>query len=161
MGELRKSRCQRVSIKYSVICATLGLAMALLLVMLIFGVSGISEMSGRYIFQDSSIVAIVTLYAAALILGLFAGGLIYRVGVHGPRIWLIGIGLAWSCLFLSVCIGSSMNFLSERYSELSTANAFTDWIIKPVFWVILLGGLPALGLGLFYTARVKKALSSS
>ena len=161
MRELRKSQCQHVSIKYSVICATLGLAMALLLVILIFGVVGVREMSGRYIFQESSIVAVATLYAAALALGLVAGGLVYRIGVRDPRIWLIGIGLAWSCLFLSVFVGSSMNFLTERYNDPSVADAFTDWIIKPVFWVVLLGGLPALGLGLIYAAGVKNALSES
>ena len=96
MRELRKSQCQHVSIKYSVICATLGLAMALLLVILIFGVVGVREMSGRYIFQESSIVAVTTLYAAALVLGLVAGGLVYRIGICDARIWLIGIGLAWS-----------------------------------------------------------------
>ncbi len=74
MRELRKSPCLRVSIKYSVICATLGLAMALLLVYLILGVDAIS----REIFRDSSIIAIVMFYAAAFILGLVAGGLIYR-----------------------------------------------------------------------------------
>ena len=157
MRELRKSQCQRVSIMYSVVCATLGLMMALLLVTLILGADAI----GREIFRDSSIIAIVALYTAALILGLVAGGLIYRVGVRGPRIWLIGIGLAWSCLLISVVAGSSMNFFSERHNAPSVADAFTDWIIKPLFWIVLLGGLPALGLGLFYAARVKKALSAS
>jgi hypothetical protein len=157
MKELRKSQCQRVSIRYSVICATLGLAMAFLLITLILGADAI----GREIFQDSSVVAIVTLYAAALVLGLVAGDLIYRVGVRDPRVWLIGVGVAWGCLLISVFAGSSMNFLTERHNEPSVGDAFTDWIIKPVFWVMLLGVLPALGLGLLYAARVKKALSES
>jgi hypothetical protein len=157
MRELRKSWCQRVSIRYSVICATLGLMMALLLVALILGTDAI----GREIFRDSSVIAIVALYAAALILGLVAGGLISRIGVHDPRIWLMGIGLAWSCLLISVLAGSSVNFFSEKHNAPSGAEAFTDWIIKPLFWIVLLGGLPALGLGLFYAARVRKALSAS
>lgn len=161
MRELRKSRCQRVSVKYSVICATFGLAAALLLVILVFGAAEAREMSGRYVFQESSVVAVTTLYAAALVLGLVAGGLIYRVGVRDPRIWLIGVGLAWSCLFLSVFTGSSMNFLTERHDGPGAADAFLDWVIKPVFWVGLLGVLPALALGLLYAARVKKALSES
>ena len=113
MRELRKSPCLRVSIKYSVICATLGLAMALLLVYLILGVDAIS----REIFRDSSIIAIVMFYAAAFILGLVAGELIYRAGVRGPRIWLIGIGLAWGCLLISVIAGSSMNFFNEKHKR--------------------------------------------
>ena len=161
MKELRKSQCQRVSIKYSVICATLGMVMALLLVILMFGAGGVREMAGGYIFQEPSIVAVTTLYAAALALGLVAGGLVCRIGVSDPRIWLIGIGLAWSCLFLSVCVGSSMNFFTERHNDPGVADAFLDWIIKPVFWVVLLGGLPALALGLFYAAGVKRALSES
>jgi len=96
MRELRKSQCQRASIKYSVICATLGLATALLLVFLMFGARGIGEMFDSHQSQDSTIIALVTLYAAALTLGLVAGGLIYRVGIRDPRVRVIGIGLAWS-----------------------------------------------------------------
>src|SRR5262245_59065104 len=103
MRELRKSQYQRVSVRYSVVCASLGLALALLLVALILGVDAI----GREIFLGSSIIAFITLYAAAIILGLIAGGLIYRIGVRDRRIWLIGVGLAWGCLLLSVFAGSS------------------------------------------------------
>jgi hypothetical protein len=116
---------------------------------------------GRNIFRASSITAIAALYAAALTLGLVAGRRIYRVGGTGPGIWLIGVGLAWSCLLISVLAGSSVNFISGMHDEPNVAEAFWDWIIKPLFWIGLFGGLPALGLGLFYAARVKKALSAS
>lgn len=161
MRVLIKSQCQRVSIKYSVICASLGLATAIFLVMLMVGVDGITGAFGRGIFQDPLLLAIVTLYASALVLGLIAGGLIHRAGVRGPKIWLMGIGLAWSCLFLSVFLGSFIDFLREWHNALSVGYAFMSWVIKPVFWVILVGSLPALGLGLLYATRVKKALNES
>jgi hypothetical protein len=158
MEESRRSQYQRVSIKYSVICATLGLAMALLLVFQIFGARGIGEMFGSYEYQASTIIALITLYAAALILGKVAGGLIHRVGVHGPRVWIIGVALAWSCLIFAVIIGSSINFFTEIYKEPSVADAFMDWVFKPTFWVLLFGVLPALGLGLLYAAGMRKSL---
>lgn len=161
MRGLMKSHCRRVSVKYSVICATLGLAMALLLVLLMFGARGIAEMFDSHLFRDSAVTALVTLYAAAVTLGLVAGGLICRVGLRGPRVWLIGIGLAWCCLLLAVLVGSSMNFFGEMHNEPSASDAFTDWIFKPAFWVVLFGGLPASGLGLLYAAGVRKALGGS
>jgi hypothetical protein len=132
--------------------------MALLLVFQIFGARGVGEMFDSNEFQASVITALVTLYAAALILGLVAGRLIHRVGVRDPRVWIIGVGLAWSCLIFAVIIGSSINFFSEIYKEPSVADAFMDWIFKPTFWVLLYGGLPALVLGLLYAAGVRKSL---
>lgn len=158
MKESRRSQYQRVSIKYSVISATLGSAMALLLVFQIFGARGMGEMFDSHEYQASTIIALATLYATALTLGSVAGGLIHRVGVHDPRVRIIGVGLAWSCLIFAVIIGSSMNFFSEMHSAPSVADAFMDWIFKPTFWVLLYGGLPALGLGLLYAAGVRKSL---
>jgi len=54
-----------------------------------------------------------------------------------------------------------MNFFGEMHNEPSVADAFTDWIFKPAFWVMLFGGLPALGLGLLYAAGVRKSLGES
>lgn len=135
--------------------------MAFLLLLLIFGADKIAVMFDSYQFRGSTVVAVVTLYAAALYFGSVAGSLIYRVGVGDPRVWVVGIGLAWSCLLLAVFAGSSVNFFGEKHSESSVTDVFTDWVFKPVLWVMLVGWLPALGLGLLYAAGVKKALGES
>ena len=87
------------------------------------------------------------------------GDWICRIGVQDPRIWIIGVGLAWSCLLISVLAGSSIHFFTEMGNPPDVAAAFKDYIFKPVFWVMLFGSVSALGLGLFYAARVRKSLS--
>ena len=158
MNKPTKTQCQRESLKCSLICATLGLSMAVLLVLLMLGVGEIVKMLKSYLFLAPTAVAIVVLYATAVSLSRVAGSFICRIGVHGLGVWLIGIGLAECCLILAVLISSSMNLVSELHNEPNFAVAFMDWIVKPAYWVLLFGTLPALVLGLLYAVGVRKAL---
>lgn len=137
--------------------------MASVLAAAIFGVLrvGFGEILTNRWFKEPIMIAVVTLFAAAILFGLVAGNLIYRVGVQSLRVWLIGVALAWSCLLLSVLAGSSINFLSEMSGTFGAAKAFQDYVFAPVAWVAIFGLLPAAGLGLLYAASVKKALSKS
>ncbi len=163
MRELRKSQYQRVSIKYSVICATSGLVMAFALAAMIFSLLGSSfgEILTNRLFREPIMVAVAALFAAASALGLFAGNLIYRVGAQSSRIWLIGVTLAWSCMLISVLAGGSINFLNEMNGTFGAVAAFQGYVFAPVVWVVLVGCLPATVLGLLYAASVRKALSES
>jgi hypothetical protein len=160
MAEVKKSQCEGIALQQSLVCATFGLSASLLLIALIFGLAGV-----RDVFDSSTkmlasmLVAVAALYVAAACLGMVAGDLICRVGLQDPRIWVIGVGLAWGCLLISVLAGSSIHFFAGMGNPPDVAKAFGDYILKPVFWVMLFGTVPALGLGLLYASRVKKSLS--
>lgn len=155
----RKSQYQRVSVKFSVICAAAGLATAALLAATLFRLVGVGlhEILALPVFQKPVIVAVVMLFAAAALLGAVAGNLIYRVGSEGYGVWLIGVALAWSCLFISALAGSSVNF----FAEVHDGGAFIDYLVRPMLGVMLVGGIPALVLGLVYAVGVRKSLGRS
>ena len=163
MRELRKSQYQRVSIKYSIICATSGLVMAVALATMIFSLLGSSfgEILTDRLFREPIMVAVGALFAAASALGLFAGNLLYRFGAQSSRIWLVGVVLAWSCMLISTLAGGSINFVNEMNDTFGTAKGFQDYVFAPVVWVVLVGCLPATVLGLLYAGSVRKALSES
>ena len=157
---MMKDQCKDVALKQSLVFATYGLLAALLLTVLLFGFDGVRGLFSKLQSSISIIVAIVALYAATAILGIIAGNLICRIGRRQDfMIWIIGIGLAWGALFVSVVAGSSVLFFSEMGNSPNMSEAFEDYLAKPVFWVMLFGGIPALVLGLLYGAQVKKLMA--
>ena len=111
MDHANKSRCEDIALKQSLVCATFGLLAALALIAWMFGSADVgAALALPPRMLDSILIAVIALYAAGAYLGRVAGDLIYRDGLQGPRIWVIGIGLAWSCLLISVLAGSSIHF---------------------------------------------------
>jgi hypothetical protein len=158
MEASKKSLCEQIVLKQSLVCATLGLLAAFLLLALMGGTQDIL-FDGKFEMLGAIFVGVAALYAAAYSLGMIASDIVCRIGIKDPRIWLLGVGLAWSCLLIAVLAGSMVNFLSGMGNPPDIAEAFEAYIFTLVFWVMLFGGIPALGLGLLYAARVKKLLA--
>ncbi|HEY9401440.1 MAG TPA: hypothetical protein VIQ24_02010 [Pyrinomonadaceae bacterium] len=158
MEASKKSLCAKIVLKQSLLFATLGLLAAFLLLALMGVTQGIL-FNGKFEIQGAIFVGVVALYAAAYSLGMVASDIVCRIGIKDPIIWLLGVGLAWSCLLISILSGSMVNFLASMENPPDIAKAFAGYIVAPVFWVMLFGGIPALGLGLLYAARVKKLLA--
>ncbi len=100
-------------------------------------------------------VGVIALYVAAAALGNIAGSLFYKLEGQGIGIWLVGVGLAWGSLVISVLAGSSVEFFSTN----TNLQDFGSYILAPLFWIMFFGIIPALVLGLTYTKVVKKQLS--
>ncbi len=155
MDEAKKSQSQDVALTQSLVCATLGLLASMLLVGWMFRGTGLRYLPKPLpMLVASIIISIIGLYAAAACLGTVAGKLICRVGLQGLWIWIIGVGLAWGCLLVSVLAGSTARF----FVEIGNERAFEYYLFTPVFFVMLFGSLPAVGLGIFYATRVRKYL---
>lgn len=84
-------------------------------------------------FRAPIAVAVIALFAAALSLGRIAGNLISAIS------------------------GALVNF----FSEIHEPRAFTDYVIRPVVGIIIIGAFPAFVFGLIYSAMVRKALSEA
>jgi fructose-specific phosphotransferase system IIC component len=156
MDEIIKSQCENAIVKLTFIFATFGLLAALLLAMLLFGFIGLGTFTSR--FLASFIAAIVGLYAAALFFGKIASRLINENRNTNLKLGVIGVGVAWGCLLVSVLAGSSVEFFAEIKRSPSLSQAFFDYIFKPLFWVMLFGIIPALFLGRLYATRLRKLL---
>lgn len=141
-----KNHYKRAALTLSLIFATLGLLCALLILALFDGIN----LAMR--FPIPIFTGVIGLYSAAYCFGLVAGNLINQFEGQGLGVWCTGIGLAWICLLISALAGSAVEFLPSHRNW----QDFGDYIFKPLFWVMLVGIIPALILGVGYTAAVKK-----
>ena len=156
MNEIMKGRYENAIVKLTFIFATFGLLAALLLAMLLFGFIGLGTLLSRFLI--SFFAAMIGLYAGAMIFGKIASRLISDIGNTNLRLGVIGVGVAWGCLLISVLAGSSVEFFAEINKSSNLSQAFFDYIFKPFFWVILFGIIPALILGSLYATRLRKII---
>ncbi len=147
-----ESKFKDVGAWESVICAFIGLIIALFISLLFGIIVFVVE------FPVPILMGLFSLFACAYFYGKLAGKLVYRFGLNSSKIWFIGIFLAWSCVITMAIIGSSYYF----FAELKFANferTFFDYIFKPLFWIVFFGFIPSTLLGLFWAKQVKKELS--
>lgn len=128
--------------------ATFGLGAELAIVLLI----GFGSGSERY--MDQLIAAVVGTYIFAVVAGVIGGRFIYRTGTKSASFSLYGTLTAWLCLFVSTLAGSSVEYLRVSGHH----NAFGDYIIKPMFWFLFLGSIPAVIFGIAYAASIRYLL---
>lgn len=148
--ETSEDRHVEIAALWAVIFATFGILTAFFLLSMIGGVGFIANI------LMPVLVAVIALYAAAAVFGSVAGLLIYRLR---SRVWAIrsvSVVLAWLCLITSCLAGSSVSFLSTN----GTSYDFEAYIFRPLFWVMFFGMIPALILGLAYSAVIRERLFS-
>ena len=170
MEQTEKLHYQTVSIKSAVFCATIGLFISISLIALAFllgggfnqlmtdGINPFIRFLREFRYFKEVIATISALYLSAIVLGKYAGSIISRIGIENPRMPLLGIGLALSCLICSALALTSVNFFIELYRGVNLAHTFESYVFKPLFWIIFVGFFPALILGIIYVQRVKKQI---
>jgi len=149
-----KERLKRAGAKYSLICAGLGLLVAALITTALFGVftgSGLHQIILDPYFLAPVAVAVSCLAIAAWYFGGLAGGVISRVGLASPATRLIGILLALHCMILSVTAG----YLTHFFSSIHQSEMLYDYVAGPAIAVIGIGFVPALILGLTFSAMIR------
>ena len=135
-------------IRETLVFASIGLSMELLIVLLLgFG--------SRLDFMFPVGVSIFGLYLAAIVFGSLFGTILDRQHLNSGRLFICGTLVAWFCLIIQTLFGSSVEF----FRNISHAHAFQDYVFKPFFWVVFLGTIPSLAVGALYTVRIKHRLS--
>lgn len=146
-------RLQRAGANYSLICAVLGLLIAALMTTVLLGLlagSGLHEILIDPYFRAPIAVAVISLGAAAWVLGRLAGDLVYRFSLAGPATPIIGVLLALTCLIISVSAGYVTHFLSSIHQP----EMLLDYVIWPAVAVMGFGFVPALILGLAFSSMI-------
>ena len=100
------------------------------------------------------LTSVAGLYIGALLLATIVMGLLCSGELSATRRNFIGLAVAWGTLIIQVLFGVSLEF--SRSSN--TSGAFGDYVIKPLFWVILFGAVPVSILGLLYAKLLKSVL---
>ena len=98
-------------------------------------------------FFDALITSKVGLLVSAFFLGYLFGPLLHPIKLSRFEAGLIGALIGWTSLFIQTLSGSSVGYFANRISDL---HAFGNYIVKPMFWVMLLGSIPAAALGVAF-----------
>ena len=155
MSNTKKSRYQRVSIKVSTLCALLGILVASALTTILFALFGVGFQKILFNpwFRGPIAVAVVALFVSALLFGLVAGNLLYRFDLPKYGAPTIGVALALLCFLISVTSGALSNFLDQPHDA-----QFSDYFMRPLVGIVMIGAFPATILGLIYSAIVRREI---
>lgn len=134
--------------RLALILAGIGVALATLIVLLL----GLGEILVAFASQIASGVGVI--FAAAFVLG----RLLPRfVGDDPWSAMAVGGGLAGAVLVLGTLAGATLGLgLAPDGFAFGVGAGLFDWVAKPLYWILLVGGLPALGLGAFWGHRVRR-----
>lgn len=129
----------------SVICATIGLLIALALNLLMGTI--VLALS----FPIPIILGLLFLYLSAFVYGRIGGDYVYRIKSKNYKVELIGILIAFSTVLTMSLAGSfyyfikAINFNNVGETVVSAAGSY---LFKPVFWVGFFGLIPSIILGI-------------
>lgn len=69
----------------------------------------------------------------------------------------VGIKYGFITLITGTIIGSTVGFIQEGLDNIGTLdNPFEDYYFKPLFWIIVVGSIPVILIGLWLGSRIKK-----
>lgn len=148
--------CEKIGRNKSILCATLGVVAAFLL-LIPLGAIGLA-INGDSTFNLILFTSLAALYLAASSLGKVAGRFLCKTSEPMPIV-LVGVGLALSCLVISVLTGSFSLVLVGIIRGASDSTDLVTYVIVPLVGVLLWGGVPAAGLGVLYGVLVRKQLA--
>jgi hypothetical protein len=106
-------------------------------------------------FLAPVLISLIGLLIGAYVLGLFFGNFLTATNTTRLKAILVGSLTGWISLLAQTLSGSSVSFFVESHL---TSNGFGDYIIKPTFWVMFLGSIPALIIGAFFGNSAWKAV---
>ncbi|MCI5057752.1 MAG: hypothetical protein MRY83_16675 [Flavobacteriales bacterium] len=132
---------------------TIGLVIAAVMLGFGFGFDSFFELVAEWKLNISS--GILTLYFSGLILSKPIYKLIHSKSYNSIVVGMVGLLMI---LVFGIIGGSLIGFFQEGLtSELrSFNNATIDYIIKPLYWILIFGSLPTLILGGVLGAVIKK-----
>jgi hypothetical protein len=146
--------------KYSLICAGFGVLVAALMTTVLLGLfagTGLHDIVFDPYFRSPIAAALLSLAVSAWLSGKLAGRSIARIGLFSFGTWVVGVVLALSCLVISVSAAFATHFFVSR-DQLGSCN---DYIIGPALGIIYFGFIPAVFLGLAFSAMIRSEGSTS
>jgi hypothetical protein len=151
------SEAKRTGAKHAVKAAAVGLLIAQLIMMSVL--SEVSESLSdaflwfrRFGFGANILTGVFLLLVAALVFGRIAG---VQILIKERNYILTGIICGLLTLLTGALAGSLVGFFADGISEYRTVgeSAF-DYIVKPVYWILLFGAIPVLLTGIWLGWRI-------
>ena len=144
------SKAKYIGAKYGTYLAFSGLLLAQLLLLLFFGLEEGFFWIAEQEFLVNFAVGILTFIISGYFLGQIAGFQILIQKRDGEKIGaLLGLSILVICSFL----GSVIGLIQNRKLSL---DAFEDYIFKPMFWLLLVGVIPAIIFGIICGSLIRK-----
>lgn len=154
-SDLKDMKKSKIGVWQSVFCATLALSPYVLAAVFSGSIEVLSKLIQEAGFEILS--GLIALYSSAIILGGYAGSRIERNLKNNKSLcYLIGIGLAVSCLLAAILAGALASLLHEAVTdepERAVAHAGLYLLYIPAY-IMLYAVIPAAALGVLYTFLV-------
>lgn len=100
------------------------------------------------------VIGIVIMFACGHFYGQVAGKLIL---IKKWNYALTGMMIGMAIILTTIGIASWVGFIQEGIDNVGTNdNPFFNYILKPIYWVALIGSIPALMLGFWFGKQIKK-----
>ena len=148
--------CGKIGRKNSILCATLGVLAAFLL-LIPLGAIGLA-VNGDSTFKLILFISLGALYLAAASLGKMAGRFLCKKSNLMPSV-IIGVGLALGCLAISVLTGSLSLVVANIIRGSPYSTDLVTYLVVPLVVVFIYGGVPAVAIGVLYGVLVGKQLA--
>jgi hypothetical protein len=149
--------CGKIGTKNSVLCATLGVLAACLILTAWGAIAGIAVNSDG-LFKVIVFISLVALYLAASCLGKLAGRFLCKRSSQMLNV-IIGVGLALSCVAISVLTGSLSLVVVNMIVGSPDSTDLATYLVVPLLVVLIYGGAPAVILGVLYGVLVGTQLT--
>ena len=143
--------CGKIGRKNSILCATLGVLAAFLL-LIPLGAIGIA-VNGDITFKLILFISLGALYLAASFLGTMAGRFLCKRSNQMLNV-IVGVGLALGCLAISVLTDSLSVVVVNIISGSPDSNDLVTYLVVPFVVVLVYGAVPAVVLGVLYGVLV-------
>jgi hypothetical protein len=148
--------CGRIGSRIGVLCAGLGVAVAVVMVVLM-------DMSG-FLAPSALLgplgIGLLALFLASAILGKYVGTFLCKRGNNALLAVAGGFFLAFSSIVIAVFTGSAFTFLITTFLTTERVDLETLFIL-PQILVGLFGGIPAIILGFVYGLLVRRQLAKA
>ena len=155
---MTSTEAKKIGSRQGLISVGLGLLIAQLIMTLLCSADeGFPE--GFFWFMDigywiNILIGALIMIACGHFYGQLAGKLIL---IQRWNYLLTGILIALAVILTTTFFASWVGFFKEGIDNIGgNDNPFFDYIIKPMFWVTLFGLIPALIVGSWFGARIKK-----
>jgi hypothetical protein len=149
--------CGRIGMKNGLLCATLGVLAATLLITPWGAIEIALGSEARFLF--GLFIALGALYMASAYFGRVAGKFVCRTGNKMTTNLGVGVSLALGSLAISVLAGSISLLLMDNLGQSRDSSGLLTIIVGPLFWVFVFGGAPAVLLGVLYGILVGTQLA--
>jgi hypothetical protein len=131
--------------------------LAAFLLLIPLGAIGVA-VNGDSTFRLILLIGLVALYLAASFLGTMAGRFLCKTSNQMLNV-LVGVGLAFGCLAISVLTGSLSIVVVNVVSGSPDSNDLVTYLVVPFVVVLVYGAVPAVVLGALYGVLVGTSLA--